>query len=227
MGCWRVPLPTEISASHLLNAWFFVWKTSFSRISRGDFLYDGGGCAWSKIVFWGDRNRLGVKPHGRPKSRTGSPQPSRSRFWPPRYNPYSGHFLGLCGHILLQFQRFCWVFRNKVLQALRCVERRRFEVRLKVPILAQGMVAQTLKSDLLELTSLHLKRRSCQIIGFFCQHFCQIKTQFHGDLATSRLTRLAPNGRISTFDPPFDSPGSVLSSALRISAVRRTWEPLI
>ena len=36
--------------------------------------------------------------------------------------------------------------------------------------------------------------------------------------------RSAPSGRILTFDPPFDPPGSVLSNALRISAVRHIWE---
>ena len=35
---------------------------------------------------------------------------------------------------------------------------------------------------------------------------------------------VAPNGRISAFGPPSDASGSVLHSALRISAVRHTWE---
>ena len=39
----------------------------------------------------------------------------------PKDNPYSDNFLGLCGHILLQIQCFCFVFRNKVPQTLSCV----------------------------------------------------------------------------------------------------------
>ena len=36
--------------------------------------WQGRGCAWSKIFFWCDAHWLGVKPHGRPKSRTRPPR---------------------------------------------------------------------------------------------------------------------------------------------------------
>ena len=42
--------------------------------------WEGRGCAWSEIFFWGDPHWLGVKPHGRPKRRPGPPQPPGSRF---------------------------------------------------------------------------------------------------------------------------------------------------
>ena len=73
-----------------------------------------------------------------------------------RYTPYSGYFLGLCEHILLQTERICLVFRNKVLQALKCAVRHWFEVCWKVLILAHRMVGQTSDFDHLESTSLHL-----------------------------------------------------------------------
>ena len=46
--------------------------------------WEGRRCAWSEIFFWGDPHCLAVKPHGRPKTRPGPPQPTGSRFWPPR-----------------------------------------------------------------------------------------------------------------------------------------------
>ena len=49
---------------------------------------------------------------------------------------------------------------------------------------------------------------------------------FSGNLATSNLTKPAPWGRISKFDPLFDAPGSVLFSALRINILQRVWKPL-
>ena len=52
--------------------------------------WEGRGCAWSEIFFCGDPHWLGVKPHGRPKRRPGPPQPTGSRFWPPRIEKW--HF---------------------------------------------------------------------------------------------------------------------------------------
>ena len=43
--------------------------------------WEGRGCTWSEIFFWGDPHWLGVKPHGRPKRRPGPSQPTGSRFW--------------------------------------------------------------------------------------------------------------------------------------------------
>ena len=57
-----------------------------------------------------------------------------------QYNPYSDHFLALCGHILLQIQCFCLISRNKASHARRCVVRRRFEMRWKVLTLAHPTV---------------------------------------------------------------------------------------
>ena len=70
----------------------------------------------------------------------------------------------------------------------------------------------TSKSDHVTLISSRLKSPGHQMI------------QFCGNLATSKLTRSAPGGRISTFDPPLDAPGSELSSALWFDATRHTCE---
>ena len=46
-----------------------------AKIDIFDFsVWQGRGCAWSEISFWRDPHRLGVKPHGRPKSRTRPPR---------------------------------------------------------------------------------------------------------------------------------------------------------
>ena len=45
-------------------------------------------------------------------------------------------------------------------------------------------------------------------------------------LATLKAAMSAPVCRISTFDPPFDAPGSGLSNARRINAVRQTYEAM-
>ena len=42
--------------------------------------------------------------------------------------------------------------------------------------------------------------------------------------ATSNASMSAPKCRICKFDPPFDAPGSELSSALRISVVRQAYD---
>ena len=91
MGCWRVPLKCQKFLhpspqkfrQHLRKLDFFSKKNTIFADFEGQFFL-WWGCAWSEIFFWGDRHRLGVKPHGRPKSRTGPPQPSVSRFWFPR-----------------------------------------------------------------------------------------------------------------------------------------------
>ena len=46
-----------------------------AKIDIFDFsVWQGRGCAWAEISFWCDPHRLGVKPHGRPKSRTRPPR---------------------------------------------------------------------------------------------------------------------------------------------------------
>ena len=46
----------------------------FAKIGIFDFsVWRGRGCAWSEMFFWRDPYWLGVKPHGRPKSRTRPP----------------------------------------------------------------------------------------------------------------------------------------------------------
>ena len=113
MGCWRVPLKCQKFLhpspqkfrQHLRKLDFFSKKNTIFADFEGQFFL-WWGCAWSEIFFWGDRHRLGVKPHGRPKSRTGPPQPSVSRFWFPRIEKshffiflmkishFSGFFIG-------------------------------------------------------------------------------------------------------------------------------------
>ena len=61
------------------NFWTFrIFSKFFSKKSIfRDFdvrFFQWRGCAWSEIFFWGDGHRLGVKPHGRPKSRTRPPR---------------------------------------------------------------------------------------------------------------------------------------------------------
>ena len=51
-----------------------------------------------------------------------------------------------------------------------------------------------------------------------------LRFEILGHQATSKATTSAPKCRISTFDPPFDAPGSGLSSALRINIVRHTCD---
>ena len=46
--------------------------------------FQGRRCPSTKIFFWGDRPYLGVKRHGRPKSRTGPPRGVINIFSPPR-----------------------------------------------------------------------------------------------------------------------------------------------
>ena len=87
------------------------------------------------------------------------------------------------------------------------------------------MVGQTSKSDHLGSTSFCLKCSSCQKIEDFCHQFCKFQPQLLGSLASSKLSRLAPNGQISTIDPPFDAVGSGFSIAPRTKAVRHDWEP--
>ncbi len=128
-------------------------------------------------------------------------------------------FLGLCGHILFQIQCFCFVFRKSVSYGRRGVARRWIDVRWKVLILARITVGQTSESDHLEPTSFNLKCLSCQNKGVFCQ--------LQSNLVISKLNRSAPRSRISTFDPSLEAPGSVLSSAYRICAVRHVWIPVI
>ena len=125
-----------------------------------------------------------------------------------RYNPYSGHYFGLCGHILLQIKFFWFIFRKKTSQTLRCAVLQQFEVRCKVLILAHRIVGQTSKSDLLEPTFSRLKLPGWQKKVSFCQLFCRFQTQFLVNLDKSKLTRLAALGQISTFDTSFDAPGS-------------------
>ena len=51
---------------------FFLKKSIFWDFD-GQF-FGGRGCATSKKIFWGDSSQFEVKPHGRPKSRTGPPR---------------------------------------------------------------------------------------------------------------------------------------------------------
>ena len=78
------------------NFWTFkIFSNFFSKKSIfrdfDDRFFQWRGCGWSEISFWRDPHRLGVKPHGRPKSRTGPPRGvtdpfsslrwRKSRFW--------------------------------------------------------------------------------------------------------------------------------------------------
>ena len=61
------------------NFWTFkIFSKFFSKKSIfRDFdvrFFEGRRCAPTEISFWGDRHRLGVKPHGGPKSRTRPPR---------------------------------------------------------------------------------------------------------------------------------------------------------
>ena len=75
------------------NFWTFkIFSNFFSKKSIfWDFdvrFFQWRGCAWSEIFLWADRHRLGVKPHGRPKSRTGPPCGDINRFWPVTTNKF-------------------------------------------------------------------------------------------------------------------------------------------
>ena len=73
-------LPPEISAIsgspkflNLQNFFkIFFEKVDFSRFRRS--IFSMMGVRLVRNFFWGDRHRLGVKPHGRPKSRTRPPR---------------------------------------------------------------------------------------------------------------------------------------------------------
>ena len=54
-----------------------------------------------------------------------------------------------------------------------------------------------------------------------------LKFNILGHPATSKAPMSAPKCRICKFDPAFDAPGSGLSSALRISAVRHTYDRMV
>ena len=61
------------------NFWTFrIFSKFFSEKSIfQDFdvrFFQRRGCGGSEISFWRDPSRLGLKPHGRPKSRTGPPR---------------------------------------------------------------------------------------------------------------------------------------------------------
>ena len=68
------------------NFWTFrIFSKFFSKKSifwdfDGRYFW-GRGSATSKIFFWADPYRLGVKPGGRPKSRTGPPRGVANIFW--------------------------------------------------------------------------------------------------------------------------------------------------
>ena len=120
----------------------------------------------------------------------------------------------------------CLSFSEKVSDALSGVPIRfRIKVRWKVLTLAHRTVGQTPEFDYLESTSLHLKWRSCQMNDFLST-FCKLQTQLHDNLVISKLTRSAPNARNSTFGPPFDVSGKLLSSSLWNSAARLIGEPM-
>ena len=59
---------------------------------------------------------------------------------------------------------------------------------------------------------------------FFCQLFCWFQTQFLVNLDISTVMRSAALGQISTFGPPFDAPGSEVSSAPQIKEMRHFWK---
>ena len=61
-------------------------------------------------------------------------------------------------------------------------------------------------------------------LSLYCGDFYQEISRFWSYPATSKVTRLAPNGRINKLDPPFDAPGSGSSSAFRINVVQQTHE---
>ena len=69
-----------------------------------------------------------------------------------------------------------------------------------------------------------LKWRSYSVIGFVFDKNVDKKSFVFGNSDISNVTTSAPSRQIPTFDPPLDSQGSVLSSTLRISAVRHTRE---
>ena len=94
---------TEISDIAEFFQNFFL-KSRFFEISMVDFFAEGGAL-WQNFFFWGDRPFLGVKPHGRPKSRTGPPQPSRSRFWHPRIE--KSHFFNFFNENFSFLEHFC------------------------------------------------------------------------------------------------------------------------
>ena len=75
-------------------------------------------------------------------------------------------------------------------------------------------------SNLLEPISLLLKWLDCRVLGKNVDR----KIGFFGNFAFLNVMRSTPSGRGLTLDPPFVTPGSVLSSALRISAARHSWE---
>ena len=95
------------------------------------------------------------------------------------------------------------------------VERRSFEVRWKVRILAHAIVGQTSKPTLwgqhggFYRASLEIFLLRIEILGY-----------------RYTLIKRAPKCWILTFGPPLHAPGSVLSSALRIRAVRQTREAM-
>ena len=68
------------------NFWTFKFFSNFfskKSIFR-DFdvrFWGGRRCAPIEISFWGDKHRLGVKLHGRPKSRTRPPRGVVNLFW--------------------------------------------------------------------------------------------------------------------------------------------------
>ena len=75
-----VTMQTEISANsgsqkflNLQNFFkIFFEKVDFSRFRWS--IFSRKGVRYDKFFFWSDRPFLGVKPHGRPKSRTGPPR---------------------------------------------------------------------------------------------------------------------------------------------------------
>ena len=72
----------EISATH--SKIRFFWRKNCKNWHFRLFILGGKGVRLVRIFFWGDPHWLGVKLHGIPKRRPGPPQPTGSRFWPPR-----------------------------------------------------------------------------------------------------------------------------------------------
>ena len=82
--CWQKFLPP---LDHR-NFWTFrIKKKIFSEKSIfqdfDDRFFQRRGCGGSEISFWRDPPWLGLKPHGRPKSRTGPPRGVTNCFAPP------------------------------------------------------------------------------------------------------------------------------------------------
>ena len=101
------------------------------------------------------------------------------------------------------------------------------DLRWKEPIVTQRTVGQTSNSEHLQSISLHFNWPNCRVIGFIIDKNVHKKILSFGNSVSSNVTRSTPRSRILMFDSSFDAPGSVLSSALQIRAVRHIGELVI